>query len=57
MRGMALKPVNPLQVTYMGGQDPTLHDGFVVARINNHQGKTSGGQQVTDHRGTNVVKA
>jgi hypothetical protein len=56
MRGMALGPVNPHQAINMGGQDPPDHDVFVVTRLNSirHQdaaAKTSGGQQVTDHRG------
>ena len=52
MRGMALGPVNPHQVNRMGGVDPVSEDEFLVTHLSNLLGKTSGGHQAADHRGT-----
>ena len=56
MRGMAMRPVNPLKVTSVVGQGPDIDidiDGeFVVTHISNHRGKSSADQTVNDHRGS-----
>jgi hypothetical protein len=51
MRGMAMRPVNPLQVTSMVGHGPDATDEFRVTRIRSHLDETSSDLQVTDHRG------
>ena len=61
-RAMGLVPVRAHQATSVVGQEPSIHDEFVVTHLisNKHQGataKTSGGQQINDHRGnTSIVR-
>jgi len=52
MRAMGSGPVNAQQATSGVGHGPDYDDEFIVTRHSNRLDKTSGGQQVTDHRGT-----
>ena len=52
-RAMGLVPVNAPQATSVVGHTPEFDSEFVISRIASHKDKTSGGQQVTDHRGNN----
>ena len=51
-RAMGLVPVNALKVTSVVGQGPDFDDEFRVTRHSKRLGKTSGGQQANDHRGS-----
>jgi hypothetical protein len=50
-RGMAMRPVNPLQVTSVVGHSPDDPGEYVVTRLRKDGGKTSDGRQVNDRRG------
>ena len=54
-RAMGLVPVNALKVASVVGQGPDHDDEFKVTHLigtrPNHIGKSSGGQQATDHQG------
>ena len=50
MRGMAIRPVNPLQATSVVGLGAAPEDEFLVTHIRNRNGKTSGGRDATDYR-------
>ena len=56
---MGLVPVNALKVTSVVGQGPDYDDEFRVNRISssglNRHDKTSGGLQVSEHRGKNSI--
>jgi hypothetical protein len=57
-RAMGLVPVTAHQATSVVGHVPELDSEFVISRIlssrPNHDGKTSGGHQLNDHRGNSL---
>ena len=52
MRGMAMRPVNPLKATSMMGQRLDVIDGVLAIHITKDVGKTSDYQQRVHYRGS-----